>query len=124
MSLATQLASKPPAEWVDGDEERFQVQLALLARRFRSMELVAFEATPGADKNVMRLSVMRGGQAEREQVVTVRLSEATAIEALRDKILASIKGTTTSSSPEATLAALALATDHLLGESETKTRTG
>ena len=124
VSLATQLASKPPAEWVDGDEERFQVQLALVARRFRSMESVAFDAGPGAKKNVLRLSVTRGGQVEREQVVTVRDSEAADIEALRDAVLASIKSTTTSPSPEATLAALALAAEQLLGEAEAKTRAG
>ena len=121
VSLATQLASKPPAEWVEGDEERFQVQLARVARRFRSMESVALDAGPGADKNVLRLSVTRGGVTEREQVVTVRAAEAAAIETLRDQVLASINNATASCSPEATLAALALAADHLLGQTEPTT---
>jgi hypothetical protein len=121
VSLATQLASKPPAEWVEGDEERFQLQLALVARRFRSMESVALDVGPGAGKNVLRLSVTRGGGTEREQVVTVRDVEAAAIKTLRDQVLAYIKDATASSSPEATLAALALAADHLLGQTDSKT---
>ena len=61
-SVLTQLASKPPHEWADADEDHFQVRAAHVARAFRSAEslVVAGDGEEGG-QGLLRLAVARRG---------------------------------------------------------------
>ena len=119
VSLLTQLADKPPPEWSDADEDRFEVRLAYVARAFRGAESLLVDATNGAacGPALLRLAVARRGRPEHERVLPLRAAEEKRIAALRDRIL----DTVSRSGPEAAafdndqaLAALALAAESLL----------
>lgn len=119
-SLLTQLADKPPPEWGDPDEDRFQVQLAHLARAFRSAESLSVGVDAGASEQpLVRLAVARRGRPEHERVLPLRPADESRIATLRDRILDSVKETgseVASSNRDEALAALALAAESLLHE--------
>ena len=117
-SLLTQLADKPPPEWADADEDRFQVQLAHMARAFRSAEslLVGVEGSAGGQA-LVRLAVARRGGPEHEWVLPLRAADEPRIAALRDRILDTVKeagSDVPTSDSDRALAALALAAESLI----------
>ncbi|MDE0100344.1 MAG: hypothetical protein OXM87_12185, partial [Truepera sp.] len=121
-SLLTQLASKPPHEWADADEDQFQVRAAHVARAFRSAEslLVAPDGTD-AGHSLLRLAVARRGHPEHDRVLPLRPTEEARIAALRDRILATVKRKGSKSpacNRDQALAALALAAESLIDASE------
>jgi hypothetical protein len=117
ISLATHLASKPPAEWVDRDRDQFGVQLALVVRRFRSIEAIAMtEADSDGEVGLIRLAVARRGAVEQEAVVAVRSEEMHGVDQLREAIMTAI---TAAGIPRSSvIAALAMATEGLLVNEE------
>ncbi len=121
-SLLTQLASKPPHEWADADEDHFQVRAAHVARAFRSAEsLVVADDGPHGGRGLLRLAVARRGHPERDRVLPLRSADETRIAALRDRILDTVRANgskTTAIDRDQALAALALAAESLIGASE------
>ncbi|MCY4122426.1 MAG: hypothetical protein OXG72_16065 [Acidobacteria bacterium] len=120
-SLATHLASKPPREWTDADEDHFLVGLAHVARAFRSAESLtvgAGGATGG--QALLRLAVARRGRAEQERVVPLRNADEPRLRALRDRILDTVGRTSPTAGlhRDQALAALALAAEALIDESD------
>jgi len=127
VSLATHLASKPPTEWVDRDHDQFNVQLALVSRRFRSIEVMTIaEGTPEDGTKFVRVAVARQGAVEQESVVAVRDNDMQLLALLRAEIMDTIKNVSSEVSRDTVVAALALVTEHLLvdGESAVGTRVG
>jgi hypothetical protein len=119
VSLATYLSSKPPAEWVDTDVEHFQVQLALLCRKFRSLEAMAVaEAAPADGTTLLRIAVTQQGAIEQERVVSVRSDERQVLALLRLRVMDAVESVSAEVSRETLIAALALVTEHLLVEAE------
>ena len=123
ISLLTQLASKPPHEWADADEDHFRVQAAHVARAFHSAESLVV-ANDGADggQGLLRLAVARRGHPERDRVLPLRSADEASIAALRDRILATVRALdskTAACDRDRALAALALAAESLLDASET-----
>ncbi|MCY4029318.1 MAG: hypothetical protein OXH75_23740, partial [Acidobacteria bacterium] len=120
-SLATHLASKPPREWTDADEDQFLVGLAHVARAFRSAESLTVGAG-GANggQALLRLAVARRGRAEQERVVPLRNADEPRLRALRDRILDTVgrTGPTAGLHRDQALAALGLAAEALIGESD------
>ena len=122
VSLLTQLASKPPHEWTDADEDHFQVRAAHVARAFRSAESLAVADNRANDgPGLLRLAVARRGHLERDRVIPLRSAEQTRIAALRDRILDAVRpnsSKTAATDRDQALAALALAAESLIGASE------
>jgi hypothetical protein len=119
VSLATYLASKPPSEWSDRDQDQFNVQLAVVARRFRSLEAMALaEAGPDGGTRLVRVAVARQGAIEQEGVVAVRENEMQLLAILRDRIMATVDDVSEKVSRDTVVAALALVTEHLLADAE------
>jgi len=117
ISLATLLAAKPPAEWIDRDYDHFRVQLAVVARRFRSLEVMASAtAVPQEGTNVIRVAVARPGAIEQESVVAIRQEEAELIALLRERVMAAVYGAARSVPRDTVVAALALVTERLLAD--------
>ncbi len=122
VSLLTQLASKPPHEWSDADEDHFQVRAAHVARAFRTAESLVLvgDAADGAH-GLLRLAVARRGQPERDRVLPLRSADDARVAAIRDRILSALPGNslkTTICDRDQALAALALAAESLLRASE------
>ena len=120
-SLLTQLASKPPHEWSDADEDHFQVRVAHVARAFRSAESLLV-ARDGADdgQGLLRLAVARRGHPERDRVLPLRPADETRVAALRDRILKTVTGNgskTAACDRDQALTALALAAELLIDAS-------
>ena len=120
-SLATQLANKPPPEWADADEDQFQVRVAHVARAFRSAEslLVGRDGESGGQE-LLRVAVARRGRPERDCVLPLRSVDEARIAALRDEILDAVKKTALD--VRARIAALALAAESLIDDSEPQAR--
>ena len=121
-SLLTQLASKPPHEWADSDEDHFQVRATNAARAFRSAEsLVVAENESDGGQGLLRLAVARRGHPERDRVLPLRSADETRITALRDRILDAVTANgskTAATDRDQALAALALAAESLIDASE------
>ena len=122
ISLLTQLASKPPHEWADADEDHFRVRAAHVARAFHSAESLVVP-TDGADggQGLLRLAVARRGHPERDRVLPLRSADEARIAALRDRILDTVReidSKTAACDRDQALAALALAAESLLDASE------
>lgn len=114
VSLGTHLASKPPNSWSSADEQQFSVQLALIARRFRSLESLAVAGLKD-DHSLLRVAITKSGGAEQERVVGLRPADLTKVDGARlqfqqlaSEIAASF------GSVDLVIAALALATQDLL----------
>ena len=70
ISLLAHLTGKPPGEWVDADEDLFEVSMAQVARRFRDTEALAVVSNDmNGDLSLIRLAVTQRGQAEQERVL-------------------------------------------------------
>ena len=120
-SLFTQLANKPPPEWTDADEDQFTVRLAHVARAFRSVEsLVIGSGGAAGGQALLRLAVARLGRAEEERVLPLRAADESRVGVLRDRILDTVrrKGSAPALDRDQALAALALAAEALIGDSD------
>jgi hypothetical protein len=117
VSLATYLASKPPGDWSDKDQDHFNIQLALAARRFTSLEAMALaEEAPQDGTSLVRVAVARQGAIERETVVAVRDNDLKALTKLRTRIEKTVNSAGKGLPRDAIVAALALTTEQLLAE--------
>ena len=115
VSLATQVANKPPAEWLDADADQFEVKLSQLARRFRNIEALLVEKNETtADRTLLRLAVMRQGQQEHERVIPMRSADAKYLTELRTQVLTAASGNGREASHDEMLGALAMAVEKLL----------
>ena len=117
ISLLTQLANKPPAEWADADEDQFEIRLAQLARRFRNTEalLVDLPGVGESDNTLLRLAVARRGHAERERVLELRADDEQEIASVRARVMKALNG---DEPPERVLAAFALIAEDLITASD------
>ena len=73
-AIATYLAKKPPASWVDLDKVQFESNLSQLARKFRHFEAVTYERivhTESPTGEPIRIGITRPNHPEQEQVVTL-----------------------------------------------------
>ena len=73
-AIATYLAKKPPASWVDLDKAQFEGNLSQLARKFRHFEAVSYEKlkhTKSSTGEPIRIGITRPNHPEQEQVVTL-----------------------------------------------------
>ena len=122
VSLLTQLASKPPHEWSDADEDHFQARAARLARAFRTAEsLVVVPDGTDPGQGLLRLAVARRGHPEHDRVLPLRSADETQVAALRDRILDALRANgskATAYDSDQALAALALAAETLISASE------
>ena len=72
-AIATYLAKKPPASWIDVDKAQFESKLSQLARKFRHFEAVSYEKlkhTESSTGEPIRIGITRPNHPEQEQVVT------------------------------------------------------
>ena len=118
ISLRAQLADRPPHEWTDADEDRFDVRLADVARRFRNAEALRIAPDKGhgghdGGPSLVRLAVARRGRPEQERVLSLRVADAPRIDALRERMLAAL-GEGATAAPDDALTALALAAETLM----------
>ncbi len=124
VSLLTQLASKPPHEWSDADEDHFQVRAAQLARAFSTAEsLVVAGDGPDDGHGLLRLAVARRGHPERDRVLPLRPADNARVAALRDRILKTVSANgskTAACHRDQALAALALAAESLIDASKSE----
>ncbi len=117
VSLLTLLADKPPHDWTDADEERFDVRLAEVARRFRTAEALAVEGSGADGPPLVRLAVARPGRRELERVLALRADDHDRVAAAADRMLrAAARAAGARLSPDETLAALAVAAERLLAD--------
>ena len=73
-AIATYLAKKPPASWVDLDKAQFEINLSHLARKFRHFEAVSYEKREHpelAAGEPIRVGITAPNQPEQERVVTL-----------------------------------------------------
>lgn len=123
-SLLTQLANKPPSEWADTDEDLFRVRATQVGRAFRNTESLLLATEGVGDETLVRLAVTRIGRPENDRVLPLRSTDKDRIAVLRDRILATVtahRSEATSCRPDDALAALALAAESLLDDSDPAT---
>ena len=111
VSLLTHLADKPPHDWSDADEDRFDARLAEAAHRFQTAESLAVEAPAAKGTPLLRLAVARPGQRETARVLPAPRGSRDRIAAAADRMLRAADGPLTR---DETLAALAVAAERLL----------
>ena len=73
-AIATYLAKKPPASWLDTDKVQFESNLAQLARKFRHFEAVSYEKlahTESSTGEPIRVGITAPNRTEQERVVTL-----------------------------------------------------
>jgi len=73
-AIATYLANKPPASWVDADKAQFEIKLSELTRKFRHFEAVSYEKrrhTESSGGEPIRVGITTPNQPEQEQIVTL-----------------------------------------------------
>ncbi|MYG05777.1 hypothetical protein F4167_04015, partial [Candidatus Poribacteria bacterium] len=71
-AIATYLAKKPPASWLDVDKAQFESNLAQLARKFRHFEAVSYEKlkyTESSRGEPIRVGITAPKKTEQERVV-------------------------------------------------------
>ena len=120
-AIATFLAKKPPASWLDVDKARFESNLTELARKFRHFEAVSYEKlkhTESSTGEPIRVGITAPQKIEQERVVILTPDVEDAanqvereIEPIFDKL--DVDGNT-----EFRLAVLARITQKLMQESE------
>ena len=73
-AIATYLAKKPPAAWIDTDTAKFEMNLSQLARKFRHFEAVSFEKLKRSELSAgepIRVGITAPNQTEQERVVVL-----------------------------------------------------
>ncbi|RMG73901.1 MAG: hypothetical protein D6711_09960, partial [Chloroflexi bacterium] len=126
-SLAALLAKRPPVQWSDEDHEIFGTALREVARRFHTLEPIAFEAdqevpepeAPAVDTRILkrvRLSVTVQYEDEHEHVISIHPEDNDLITDVYRRLREAIDAEDVAL--ETKLAALAQLTNELLSERE------
>ena len=89
VSMATYLATKPPARWNDTDVDAMQGKLARLVPKFRAVESLAIQlAQTGSEGHALvRLSITQPNQPELEKVIAIPQESAPLVTKLEEAIL-------------------------------------
>jgi hypothetical protein len=112
-SLAALLAGKPPRMWNDQDRARYDVNLALTARLFRHLEVLAFEkeregaALLDGDIQAMRVSFTLPNTEEVERVIRIPPNFANEAREVQGKVRSVLEATKFHRDPEISAAVLA-----------------
>lgn len=69
-SVASLIVSRPPNQWGDGDESRFEFDLGELVGRFFRSEAVAFGTSGSLDAQAVRICLTHANGEERAQVTS------------------------------------------------------
>jgi hypothetical protein len=86
-SLGSLLASQPPMRWKDEEEDMFRRELHVLAGRFKSLENIRFQTTPGDHyTEAFQLSLTRNDGSELQEVVFVGKDKLADVNALASEI--------------------------------------
>ena len=117
-ALATFLAKKPPASWIDTDTAQFEINLSQLARKFRHFEAVSYEKLQHdqSDTETMRIGITTPNENEQERVV--KLTDAEQVKKIEQAIAKVFKEFDLDENPELRLAVLARISKKLMQESE------
>ena len=81
-SIASFVASKPPARWTNQDIESWRTDIGSLGRTFLGVEAAAFAAGSEPLPSAVRLGLTRADGAERARVVDVAVAESPEAEPL------------------------------------------
>ncbi len=116
-ALATFLAKKPPASWMDTDTAQFEINLSQLARKFRHFEAVSYEKLQHdeSDTETIRIGITTPNENEQERVVKLTNEEQT--EKIEQAIASVFKDFDLDEKPDLRLAVLARITKNLMRES-------
>lgn len=114
VSVATYLATKPPARWNDTDVDAMNAKLARLSPRFRALESLAVQlgrVGPGLH-DLVRLAITQPNRPEAEKVVAIPAADAPLVGKLQEAILVLLRRSSAGSN--LALAALARAAEVLI----------
>lgn len=119
-SIATFLAKKPPASWVDSDKAQFEINLSQLARKFRHFEAVSYEIIKhvSSTSETIRIGITTPNEKEQERVVNLPERSANRFEALEHKILRLFDEYNLDNNSDLKLAILARISKKLMQDSE------
>ena len=120
-AIATYLAKKPPASWVDLDKAQFEVKLSQIARKFRHFEAVSYEKLEHAESSTdkpIRMGITTPRQPEQERVVILTPSVEDAADKIEREIEPIFDKFDVNRNTEFRLGILARITQKLMQESE------
>ena len=120
-AIATFLAKKPPASWLDVDKAQFESNLAQLARKFRHFEAVSYEKlkhTESSTGEPIRVGITAPKKIEQERVVIVTPSVEDAADQIEREIEPIFDKFDADENTEFRLAVLARMTQKLMQKSE------
>ena len=120
-AIATYLAKKPPASWLDIDKAQFESNLAQLARKFRHFEAVSYEKLKHTDSSTsepIRVGITVPKKTEQEQVVILTPSVEDAADQIEREIEPIFDKFNADGNTEFRLAILARLTQKLMQKSE------
>ena len=118
-AIATYLAKKPPAVWIDTDKAQFEINLSQIVRKFRNFEAISYEKREHTESSVgdpIRVGITRPNEPEQEQVVILPSTaeeQATEMEHAIQKVFDEID---TDGNPEFRLAVLGRISQKLMQE--------
>lgn len=125
-AIATFLAKKPPASWLDVDKAQFESNLAQLARKFRHFEVVSYEKlkhTESSRGEPIRVGITAPKKIEQERVVILTPSVEDAADQIEREMEPIFNKFDVDGNTEFRIAVLARITQKLMQESETEKRT-
>ena len=120
-AIATYLAKKPPASWLDPDKVQFESNLAQLARKFRHFEAVSYEKlkhTESSTGKPIRVGITAPKKTEQERVVILTPSVEDAADQIEHEIEPIFNKFDADGNTEFRIAVLARITQKLMQESE------
>ena len=120
-AIATYLAKKPPASWLDVDKAQFESNLSQLARKFRHFEAVSYEKlkhTESSTGKPIRMGITAPKKNEQERVVIVTPSVEDAADQVEREMEPIFDKLDVDDNTEFRLAVLARITQKLMQESE------
>ena len=120
-AIATYLAKKPPASWLDVDKAQFESNLAQLARKFRHFEAVSYEKlkhTESSTGEPIRVGITAPRKIEQERVVILTPSVEDAADQIEHEIEPIFNKFEADGNTEFRLAVLARITQKLMQASE------
>lgn len=118
-AIATYLAKKPPASWLDVDKAQFESNLAQLARKFRHFEAVSYEKlkhTESSTGEPIRVGITAPKKTEQERVVILTPSVEDAADQIEREIEPIFNKFDVDGNTEFRLAVLARMTQKLMQE--------
>ena len=120
-AIATFLAKKPPASWLDVDKAQFESNLTQLARKFRHFEAVSYEKlkyTESSTGEPIRVGITAPKKIEQERVVILTPSVEDAADQIEREIEPIFDKLNVDGNTEFRLAVLARLTQKLMQKSE------